>query len=146
MKKNKKLLIGSLLVIVYALSMAQQTIVNQVWCYKKNGSVDMEITVLSLHCSCSPGRPDYGHFIPYERSRLLCESISCIDQPIENAWLVRDIHLNTFNLAPVKHFVPTGQINTHKNNSPDSFPGAVFLLAKFLPQPLNPNAGVSLRC
>jgi len=152
MIKNKKLLTAALLMLVYALLMFQEIAVNQVLCYKKDGTVNLELAVLSLKCICveshdHPGSPSASPN-PGKCSQSLCQYSNCIDQPLNTSWLDRDITPNSsgsrFNhqTDPNHHINSKATVALNRLSTPDF----LIKLSKFLPNSSFQENSNILRC
>jgi len=152
MIKNKKLLTAALLMLVYALLMFQEIAVNQVLCYKKDGTVNLELAVLSLKCICveshdHPGSPSESQD-PGKCAQSFCQYSNCIDQPFNTSWLERDITPNSsgsrFNhqTDPNHHINSKATVALNRLSTPDF----LIKLSKFLPNSSFQENSNILRC
>ena len=150
MIKNKKTLTAILLMLVYAVLMFQEIAVNQVLCYKINGTVNLELAVLNFKCNCFEihDHPSSNSSDPSQCSQLSCQFNRCMDQPLNTSWLERDI--NPTN--PETHFInqkcPNDHIYIKIPEILNWFPTPGFLinLTKFLPNASHQGHNTSLRC
>jgi hypothetical protein len=152
MIKNKKLLTATLLMLGYALLMFQEIAVNQVLCYKKNGTVNLELAVLSLKCICveshdHPGSPSESQD-PGKCVQSLCQYNNCIDQPVNTSWLERDITPNSSGFLFNDQNDPNDHINIKATEALNRFstPGFLIKLTKFLPNTFFQDNNAILRC
>lgn len=155
MIKDKKPLTAALLMLIYALLMFQEIVLNQVLCYKKNGAVNLELAVLSLNCDCieihdHPGSPSEPT-PPGKCFQYSCEYKNCVDQPFNSSWLVRDLNPD----RPGTRFTnltqrnePNLQINIQSAEYLNRFsmPGFLIKLAKSLPNSSFQESNTILRC
>lgn len=138
--------------LVYALLMFQEIAVNQVLCYKKDGTVNLELAVLSLKCICveSHDHADSPSASPNpgKCSQSLCQYNNCIDQPLNTSWLERDITPNSSGSRFNDQKDPNDHINSKATEALTrlSTPGFLIKLTKFLPNACFQENNAVLRC
>lgn len=145
MLKNKKLLTATLLVIVYALLLCQEVVINHVLCYKDNGKADLELAIMGVECLCKKAHL-HGHQPKIKNCcQLLAKFNFCYDQLLNSPWLERDISPDIPEIKIVKQYNLTDTIYFKLIEPFRHLPEAV-PVSKFLyPSPF-PIGSVILRC
>ncbi|MCK4762276.1 MAG: hypothetical protein KAW12_08780 [Candidatus Aminicenantes bacterium] len=94
---EKKFRAAALLLLVYALFLSQKILLNQVLCFKPDGSADVELAFLSFICDCKDEDHDHIHHGEEKNESRYCSETGCcitsgccFDQPIEDSLLRRD--------------------------------------------------------
>lgn len=147
MKKNKKIPVSILLLSIYALFMCQEIIINQVLCVKDNGDANIELAIFGFQCECTKEGP-HTHIDHPETNTLrqLCtQCFDCIDLPLDNTWMKRNIANTNLEFNFVKQCDLDNQIYLQLDNPfrllPESVPKS-----KFLYNFLSPVDSLVLRC
>ena len=147
MVKNRKHWITIVVLLVYSFLMAEEIVLNQVLCYKYDGSVDLEFAFLGFKCMCHLHHSD----LPQKTERgtvFFSENCCCFDLLIGNNLFERNL-TSIIDLAKtVKYLISGIQLDlftkTKHNDCRDFFD---FLpLSKFLYSPLFQNKSVVLLC
>ena len=148
-KKKKKFLLAALLIFVHLLLIFQEVAVNQVLCYKTDGSVNLELAFFDFQCPCSKDpccTPDHHDALPPDTLPQLCPELNtCFDQPVKTNWLERYITAQNQNIPAAKQCDLDLKTNPYLNDAFGSF-FKLLPLTKFLDNdPANLNT-VILRC
>lgn len=84
---KKKHILIVLLLFIYSILIAQETLFNQVLCYKNNGSFDLELAFCGFKCECEHNHSK--HHKTKNGNQLFSENECCFDVPIGNSLLER---------------------------------------------------------
>ena len=147
MQKNKKIPVSILLLIIYALFMCQEIMVNQVLCHKNNGDIDIELAVFGFQCECK-NEDSHTHVDPNQTEipQQVCDNcFDCFDLPLENTWMKRILINDDLEIKLLKQCDLDNHIFLQLNNPfrclPESVPKSKFLCIS-----LSPVGSVVLRC
>lgn len=147
MKKNKKNPVLILLLSIYALFMCQEIIVNQVLCFKDNGNADIELAIFGFQCECTKedSLTHLNHPETKTSLQLGAQCFDCIDFPLEDTWMKRNITNTNFEInigtQPMLNNRVNLQLTDPFKRLPESVPKS-----KFLYNSLSPVDSVILRC
>ena len=147
MKKNKKIPVSILLLSIYALFMCQEIIVNQVLCFKDNGDADIELAIFGFQCECTK-EDSHTHLDHPETNtplQLCAKCFDCIDLPLDNNWMKRNITNTNVKINFVKQCDLDNQINLQIGHPLIRLPELV-PKSKFLYISLSPVDNLVLRC
>ena len=147
MKKNKKIPVSILLLSIYALFMCQEIIVNQVLCVKDNGEADIELAIFGFQCECKneDSHTHLGHPKTKNTRQLSAKCFDCIDLPMDNTWMKRNITNTNLEINLVKQCDLDNQIYLQLDSPFKRLPESV-PKSKFLYSSLSPVDSVILRC
>lgn len=138
MSNNKKVVPAVLLLSVFALLLSLEVVVTPVFCYKDNGAVDFELTVMDMLCGCTGVQNHENHndshkstSEPTFRCGVACSFNPCLDLPLDSSWLQRNtnkikIHPDRFKqISSIDQDQPQAIRPLYSRNS-------LILLSKFL--------------
>lgn len=149
MPKRKIFLGVVLLLFVNALLLFHDVAINRVLCYKKNGTINLELAFFDFQCTCKDDSClDHDHNSPHRAPPLaqLCEEADfCFDLPVNGNGMERNITPAVQNIHFVRRCEIIINIYIYLN---DGF-GSCFAslpLSKFLDAAPSENNHVILRC
>lgn len=149
---EKKFRAAALLLLVYALFLSQETLLNQVLCVKADGSADVELTFLSFICDCKDEDHDHQHQNEEKNESRFCSETGCcitsgccFDQPIDDSLLTRNKTADTPYPAVITLH------NSHckaQSSLPHPYVSLLdlFPLSKFIEKPPSPTGKTILIC
>jgi hypothetical protein len=127
--------------------MCQEIIVNQVLCFKDNGEADIELAIFGFQCECK-NENSHTHLDHPETKtpRQLCaKCFDCIDLPLDNPWMKRNITKINVGINFVKQCDLDNQIYLQLDDPFKRLPESV-PKSKFLYKSLSLVDSVVLRC
>jgi hypothetical protein len=154
MLKKRKIFVVALLLFVHVLVLFHEVAVNPVLCYKKDGSVDLEMALFDYQCFCTGSDSqcckDDDHNLhpnpqPGIAPQVCAQFNNCWDQPFNSSWLEREKTPGTENI----HFVKLYDLNIKINIQLDDAFGCFFdsvPLSKYLDRVPSELNSVILRC
>ncbi len=147
MSNRKPIIPAVLLLCVFALLLSVEVVVTPVFCYKADGDANLELSVMSLVCSCS-GAHDHGTTQETEtaiHSYSVCGFTPCLDLPLNSSWLERTTSDPGIRFDRIDTF--TGMICIQPERiRPLSGRGPTSRLSKFLIDTSPTDDSVILRC
>lgn len=99
---------GFVLVLLFALPLLMETLLSPVQCRQSDGQAQFELAFVGGECLCRVSHVEDEHPVTTPRCLTrLC--LSCVDQPLDFPWLVRDlsVHSPLVKVLPVALFPPS---------------------------------------